>query len=184
AGYPPRAFSDKLAPLLPTAHLQLLTATLEIFSSLAAHAECNGTSGSKLCKIFGLWLLTAHHVEDKDDWKAFYARWERTGRMLEHLFLSRIRDESTDQRMPIRLLELVRKYPYTKGLSSPTTDLPLLPRPPFTTHSHDAFFVRIEIELPYGKRKPNSKLHPLSLLSDAFSTKVEEGEYTDLWAKI
>jgi len=91
AGYPPKAFSDKLAPLLPTAHLQLLTATLEIFSSLAAHAECNGTSGSKLCKIFGLWLLTAHRVEDKDDWQTFYAKWERTGRMLEHLFLSRIR---------------------------------------------------------------------------------------------
>ena len=91
AGYPPKAFSDKLAPLLPTAHLQLLTATLEIFSSLAAHAEVNGTSGSKLCKLFGLWLLTARRVEDNDDWKTFYARWERTGRMLEHLFLSRIR---------------------------------------------------------------------------------------------
>lgn len=91
AGYPPKAFSDKLASLLPTSHLQLLLATLEIFSSLAAHAEVNGTSGSKLCKIFGLWLLTAHRVEDEDDWKTFYARWERTGRMLEHLFLSRIR---------------------------------------------------------------------------------------------
>ena len=91
AGYPPKAFTDKLAPLLPTPHLQLLIATLEIFSSLAAHAEANGTSGSKLCKLFGLWLLTAHRVEDKDDWKSFYARWERTGRMLEHLFLSRIR---------------------------------------------------------------------------------------------
>ena len=91
AGYPPKAFSDKLAPLLPTAHLQLLMATLEIFSSLAAHAEVNGTSGSELCKLFGLWLLTAHRVEDNDDWKTFYARWERTGRMLEHLFLSRIR---------------------------------------------------------------------------------------------
>ena len=91
AGYPPKAFSDKLAPLLPTGHLQLLTATLEIFSSLAAHAEVNGTSGSKLCKLFGLWLLIAHRVDDKDDWSTFYARWERTGRILEHLFLSRIR---------------------------------------------------------------------------------------------
>ena len=85
--------------------------------------------------------------------------------------------------MPTRLLELVRKYPYTRGPSSPTTDLPLLPHPPFTTRLHDAFFVRIETELPYGKRKPSSKPHPLSLLSDALSTKVE-GEYTDLWAKI
>ena len=85
--------------------------------------------------------------------------------------------------MPIRLLELVRKYPYTKGLSAPTTDVSLLPRPPFTTRLHDAFFVRIETELPYSRRKPSSKLHPLSLLADALSTKVE-GEYADLWAKI
>ena len=91
SGYPLKAFSEKLAPLLPAANLQLLTATLEIFSSLAAHAEVNGTSGSKLCKIFGLWLLTANRVENKEDWHTFYAKWERTGRMLEHLFLSRIR---------------------------------------------------------------------------------------------
>ena len=85
--------------------------------------------------------------------------------------------------MPVRLLELVRKYPYTKGLSSPTTDLPLLPRPPFTTRLHDALFVRIETELPYGKHKPVSKQHPSLLLVDAFSTTVE-GEYAELWSKI
>ena len=85
--------------------------------------------------------------------------------------------------MPIRLLELIHKYPYNQGLSSPTTDLSLLPHPPFTTCLHNALFIRIEIELPYGKRKPSSKLHPLSLLADAFSTQVE-GEYADLWTKI
>ena len=85
--------------------------------------------------------------------------------------------------MPVRLLELVAKYPYNQSLSSPTTDLPLLPHPPFTTRLHDALYVRIEIELPYGKHKPSSKLHPLLLLADAFSTKVE-GEYADFWAKI
>ncbi|KAJ3516879.1 hypothetical protein NLJ89_g858 [Agrocybe chaxingu] len=184
ADYPPKAFSEILAPKLPPAHLELLTATLEIVSSLAPLAEANSTSGSKLSKIFGLWLLTARRVEEKDDWKTFYARWERTGRMLEHLFLSRIRDESTDQRMPIRLLELVRKYPYTQGLSPPTTDLQLLPRPRFTTSVHDALFVRIEIELASFRRKPKSRIHPVDLLADAFSTKVEDGEYAEVWAKI
>ena len=91
AEYPPKAFSEKLAPNLPPAHLELLIATLEIFSSLAAHSEANSTNGSKLSKIFGLWLLTARRVEGKDDWRSFYSRWERTGRMLEHLFLARIR---------------------------------------------------------------------------------------------
>ena len=91
ASYPPKAFSEKLAPKLPSAHLDLLIATLEIISSLAAHSEANGTSGNKLSKIFGLWLLTARRVEEQDDWHSFYQRWERTGRMLEHLFLARIR---------------------------------------------------------------------------------------------
>lgn len=89
--YPPKAFSEKLGPTLPISHFNLLTSTLEVFSSLAAFSESNSTSGSKLSKIFGLWLLTARRVEDKDDWRTFYARWERTGRMLEHLFLARIR---------------------------------------------------------------------------------------------
>ncbi|KJA26534.1 hypothetical protein HYPSUDRAFT_84425 [Hypholoma sublateritium FD-334 SS-4] len=184
AQYPPKSFSEQLAPILPPAHLDLLTATLEIFSSLAAHAEANSTSGSKLCKMFGLWLLAARRVEDRDDWVTFYARWERTGRMLEHLFLARIRDENTDLRMPVRLLELVRKYPYTKGISSPTTDLRLLPRPRFSTPSYDALFVRIEIEFPKEGLKPKSRMHPLNLLADAFSAQVTEGEFAELWTKI
>lgn len=89
--YPPKAFTEQLSRQVPAAHLELLVATLEIFSSLAAHAETNSTSGSKLSKLFGLWLLTTQRAEGKDDWLSFYTRWERTGRMLEHLFLSRIR---------------------------------------------------------------------------------------------
>lgn len=89
--YPPNTFSQILVPHLPTTHLELLISTLEVFSSLAAFSESNSTSGSKLSKMFGLWLLTTSSVEDKDDWRTFYAKWERTGRMLEHLFLARIR---------------------------------------------------------------------------------------------
>lgn len=91
ADYPPKAFSDYLSPRVPSPHLDLLCATFEIFSSLAAHAEANGISGSKLAKYFGLWLLTSKRVEESDTWSTFYARWERTGRMLEHLFLARLR---------------------------------------------------------------------------------------------
>jgi len=91
ADYPPQAFSEQLVPLLPKPHLDLLLATLEIESSLAAHAEHNSISGSKLSKFLGLWLLTASRSEVGDDWDAFYARWERAGRILEHLFLCRIR---------------------------------------------------------------------------------------------
>lgn len=89
--YLPKAYSEKLPPLVPPAHLELLNATLDLFSSLAAHAEKNSTSGSKLTKTFGLWLLAARRVEESDDWSKFYARWKEAGRMLEHLLLAKIR---------------------------------------------------------------------------------------------
>lgn len=91
AEYPKKAFSDKLAPLIPSEHMDLLKEVLEVFSSLAAHGEGNSTSGSKLSKIFGLWLLNSHRVETKDDWKSFYNHWDVAGRQLEHIFFARIR---------------------------------------------------------------------------------------------
>ncbi|KAF9526239.1 hypothetical protein CPB83DRAFT_896385 [Crepidotus variabilis] len=186
ANYPPKAFSQHLAVSgkVPTQHLELLVATLEIFSSLAAFSETNGTSGSKLSKIFGLWLLTGPtQFGEAQDWRALYERWERTGRILEHLFLARIRDESTDRRMPTRLLELVRKYPYTQGLSPPSTDRHitsgLFQRPQFTTSSHDALYVRIAYELPSTttgtskqKHKHKHRIHPSTLIADALSSSV------------
>lgn len=91
AKYPPKAFSDILTPLIPSEHFELLKEVLEIFTSLAAHAETNSTSASKLSKVYGLWLLNTHRVETKDDWKSFYDRWEVAGRQLEHVLFAQIR---------------------------------------------------------------------------------------------
>ena len=91
SSYPPTAFTDALVPQIPPSHHQLLVATLDIVSSLASHAERNSISGSKLSKFLGLWLLTAKRSEDGEDWNSFYSRWERAGRILEHLFLAHIR---------------------------------------------------------------------------------------------
>ncbi|RDB18230.1 hypothetical protein Hypma_000622 [Hypsizygus marmoreus] len=180
--YPAHAFTTILAPQLPTSHLELLTATLEIFSSLAAHGEANGISGSKLSKFFGLWLLTTQRAEQNDDWPTFYARWEYTGRVLEHLFLARIRDEAVGLRMPLRLLELVKQYPYNKNHAS--SESGLLPRPRFSTRQYDALFVRVETELSATAEKP--KHHPLRLINDAFNAEnaAETGSPNDLWESI
>ena len=89
--YPPDAFSKFLIPQLPTAHTELLLSTLDIISSLSARSEANGSSGSKLSKFFGLWLLTCENSTKDDDWSAFYDRWDRAGRIMEHLFLARMR---------------------------------------------------------------------------------------------
>ncbi|KAJ6627280.1 hypothetical protein B0H10DRAFT_433133 [Mycena sp. CBHHK59/15] len=163
--YPPKAFTEKLVPLLPPTHLHLLTATLEIFSSLAAHAEANSISGSKLSKMLGFWILSTPRVVDGDDCLSFYARWEKWGRVLEHLFLARIRDEAADHRMPTRLMELVNHYPYAKS-SSPDSDATFLPQPRFSTRRYDALFVRIETEVSSTEAKKHRN-HPLRLIADA-----------------
>jgi hypothetical protein len=115
--YAPNSFSDKLVPQLPAAHLELLTATLNLFSSLAAHAEANGISGSKLSKLLGLWLLTAIRAEPTDTWSTFYSRWETSGRQLEHLFLSLIRYARPPRRFTLLMAITEMKTPSSAFLN-------------------------------------------------------------------
>jgi len=89
--YLPGSYSKDLASLIPPDHLELLNAILDLFSSLAAHAERNSTSASKLTRVFGFWLLAAPRIGEDVDWSKLYARWQEHGRILEHLFLARIR---------------------------------------------------------------------------------------------
>ncbi|KAJ7042597.1 hypothetical protein C8F04DRAFT_83565 [Mycena alexandri] len=177
--YPPRAFTEKLVPLLPPAHLHLLTATLEIFSSLAAHSEANSASGSKLSKMLGLWLLSTPRVEAGDDTLSLYAKWETCGKILEHLFLARIRDEAADHRMPTRLTELVKHYPYAKAAST-GADAAFLPSPRFSTRHYDALFVRIETEIPSGTVAKAHKNHPLRLIADALKASTRSASTSDV----
>lgn len=90
--YPPKAFSTILAPALPKENQELLISTLDIMASLAAHAEQNSISGSKLSKMFGFWLLLGGERTSLDDgWASFYQKWEKAGKILEHVFLARVR---------------------------------------------------------------------------------------------
>ncbi|KAJ8075798.1 hypothetical protein PM082_021430 [Marasmius tenuissimus] len=166
ASYPPKAFSESLVPLVPKSHLELLNATLTVLSALAANAEANGVSGSKLSMLFGLCLLTSQRSESGDDWSTFYNRWERHGRMLEHLFLSSLRDEAASHSLPKRLAELVQQYPYS---SSPSADATLLPRPRFSTLRHDALFIHIDSDFPapvcLQSPLPNSSKQPSEHIS-------------------
>lgn len=179
ASYPPKSFTELLLPQLPQAHIELLLATVDIISALASHAEANSISGSKLSKFLGLWLLTATRTEQTDNWTTFYARWERAGRTLEHLFLARIREESFNSRLPTRLQELVKHYPYSRGSCDVEEDL--LPHPRFSTRSCSVLFVRIEVLL--SESAPQPKPSPVRLLLDAFnlSSEGETFEHVELW---
>lgn len=179
ASYPPKSFTELLLPKLPQAHVELLLATVDVISALASHAEANSISGSKLSKFLGLWLLTATRTEQTDNWTTFYARWERAGRILEHLFLARIREESFNSRLPTRLQELVKHYPYSRG--SHDVEENLLPHPRFSTRSCNVLFVRIEVLL--SESAPQPKPSPVRLLLDAFnlSSEGETFEHVRLW---
>ncbi|KAG1751754.1 hypothetical protein EDB19DRAFT_1198150 [Suillus lakei] len=179
ASYPPKSFTELLLPQLPQAHTELLLATVDIISALASHAEANSISGSKLSKFLGLWLVTATRTEPTDNWTTFYARWERAGRILEHLFLARIREESFNSRLPTRLQELVKHYPYSRGSRAAEEDL--LPHPRFSTRSCSVLFVRIETLL--SESAPQPKPSPVRLLLDAFnlSSEGETFEHVELW---
>ncbi|KAI0083606.1 hypothetical protein BDY19DRAFT_1078982 [Irpex rosettiformis] len=175
ADFPPTAFSKTLVPLLPSSHVQLLTTTLDIIESLAAHAELNGSSGSKLSKLFGLWLVSAQPPNKEEDWADFYKRWETAGRILEHLFLAHVREESSLLKMPLRLSELVKQYPYGTVPSAETNeDLPFLVQPRFSTRRYDALFVRLGTELRAIDSPRPPRQHPLHLLSQAIKAKTSE----------
>ncbi|KAF8904333.1 hypothetical protein CPB85DRAFT_1255379 [Mucidula mucida] len=166
SGYPPNAFSQHLVPLLPSTHVELLTAAIDLFSSLAAHAEANSISGSKISKLLGLWLLEAKRADETDTWPVFYDRWEQAGRKMEHLFLSNIRQETLAHPMPKRLTELVKAYPYGQD---PTDGL--LPRPRFSTRQYTALSIIAK--------------HPLRIISDALlADDASESTLASLWAKI
>ncbi|KIK69745.1 hypothetical protein GYMLUDRAFT_34133 [Collybiopsis luxurians FD-317 M1] len=183
ASYPPKSFSEILAPQLQTINLELLTTTLDLLSSLAAHAEANSISGSKLSKVFGFWLLTAEKSRQTSDFLSFYEQWDRQGRILEHLFLSHIRNEVVNHRLPKRLVELVKHYPYTSH-SQPSPERDLLPRPRFSTRRCDALFVHVATEIPPSGAK-FSKV-PLQIVSDALKATIPTADTPpySAWRKI
>ena len=87
--------------------------------------------------------------------------------------------ESFNSRLPTRLQELVKYYPYVKG--SPPTEEDLLPRPRFSTRPCDVLFVRVETLL--SETAPQPKPSPVHLLLNAFFTS-SEGEisgHVELW---
>ncbi|KAJ4482350.1 hypothetical protein J3R30DRAFT_2160573 [Lentinula aciculospora] len=183
ASYPPKSFSEILAPQLPNINLELLITTLNLFSSLAAHSEANSISGSKLSKFLGLWLLTVERSTPGDDFLALYNKWDKHGRILEHLFLSHIRNEIANHRMPKRLVELVKRYPYS-GNAQSSTEHDLLPRPRFSTRRFDALFVHIDTESPLSALKA-SKLS-LQMIADALNaiTPSTDAPPYSIWRRV
>jgi len=88
SAYDPGAFTAEFVSGIPQAHATLLVSALVIVSSPVAHVQADGYPGSKLAEYFGFWLLTTRRAAGTEDWNSCCARWDDSGRMLEHLFWS------------------------------------------------------------------------------------------------
>jgi hypothetical protein len=174
SGYPAGAFESKLT--LPAKHVLLLAALLDLTASLAAHAEANGVSGSKFAKLVGLWLLRDTRAPPPPDWRTLYGEWDRAGRMLEHLFLARIRAQAAT--LPKRLTTLANGYPYG------APDGVLLARPRTSTRLYAALLV--SVDSPLAGAAPAPRRHPLRIAADALAAAPApaQGEASDAWERV
>lgn len=95
SSFPTDAFSERLLPLIPPSHVNLLKELLDLLSSVAAHAQGNGMFNTKLCKVFAWWVVCSRkwgaQDESKDTWTDFYDAWDRSSRILEHVMLAYLR---------------------------------------------------------------------------------------------
>jgi hypothetical protein len=91
------------------------------------------------------------------------------------------REEALSHRIPTRLQELVKQYPYSRYAVEGDN---LLPRPRFSTRRYDALFVHVDTELPASGR--GAKEHPLRLIAEAFNAQSSQqsGSDGEVWDRI
>jgi len=182
SGYQPRAIADFLHPQLPQATAELLSEVLDLMASVAAHSSSNHMPASALCKVLGFWLLgrvgVAHPPPTFDELSSAVGK---ATAMVEHLLLAHIRSQAAVTfAMPLRLTELLHKYPYVKQ----GRETPSLP-PAFASRPVPTLRIDMKSEnLIVSQAKPRA---PSSILADALDAQAAEsleGGKGELWAQI
>lgn len=111
--YPKDAFSKLLLSSLPSPTAALLTQSFELFTTVSAHYVANAMPASRICKTFGFWIFGRISSDRPDaDLTNFLSSWQRASRIMEHLLLAYLRDQSAKLHfMPTRLAQLIEDYP-------------------------------------------------------------------------
>lgn len=171
ASYPRGAYSTMLLPQLDAETVGLLDAVLEVCNAIAMHAETNAMGAGRLCHLIGWWLL-GKLPDGTSGWNALYDEYKLAGQRAEHLFYARIRYQSTQQKMPRRLVQLVLSYPF--GESSASSEH--LPLPPASTFSRKVLHVSLgtDAALPSGT-------DPIKVLGDAVIAKMDSSANAVHW---
>lgn len=174
ASYPRVAYANMLVPHLSEDVVGLLSALFEVVSAVALHAELNSMSAGRLCHLFGWWLLGAM-PDGTTSWSDLYEAYRLAGQRAEHLFYSRVRWQTTQQKMPRRLVQLILSYPF--GESSASSEH--LPLPPASTFPRRVLHVTLGTDsaLPTGT-------DPDKVLSDALIAKLDEDVTAPAWLSI
>lgn len=174
ASYPRSAYSTMLIPQLSSDVAGLLDAVFEVCNAIALHAETNAMSAGRLCHLFGWWLLGA--VPDgATGWNDLYEAYKLAGQRAEHLFYTHIRWQSTQQKMPRRLIQLILSYPF--GESSASSEH--LPLPPASTFSRNVLHVALGTDsaLPRGT-------DPEKVLNDALIAQLDGDAEAPQWLEL
>lgn len=182
ARYHPRAIADLLHPVLPQATAELLSEVLDLMASVVAHASSNHMPPSAMCKVVGFWMFgrigVAHPPPTFDELAAAV---DRSAAIAEHLLLAHIRSQAAVTfSMPLRLTELVEKYPYIKeGSTSP--GLPAA----FAARKVPTLRVDLRSEnLVVSQAKPRTALSTLSDALDAGVGADIKGDQGEMWKSL
>ncbi|GMK57356.1 hypothetical protein CspeluHIS016_0401900 [Cutaneotrichosporon spelunceum] len=174
ASYPRVAYATMLEPHLTDEVTGLLAALFEVVAAVAMHADTNSMSAGRLCHLFGWWLLGAM-PDGTTSWNGLYEAYRLAGQRAEHLFYARVRWQTTLQKMPRRLVQLILSYPF--GESSASSEH--LPLPPASTFPRRVLHVTLGTDstLPTGTA-------PAKALGDALIAKLDSDVTAPTWVSI
>lgn len=174
ASYPRQSYETMLVPELGEVGTRLLAAVFEVVAAIAMHAETNAMSAGRLCHLFGWWILGS--VPDgTTDWNSLYQAYRLAGQRTEHLFYARLRWQTTQQKMPRRLVQLILSYPF--GESSASSEH--LPLPPASTFPRSVLHVSLGTD-----SAPPTGTDPAKVLGDALIAKLDDDAAAPKWVAL
>ncbi|GAK67429.1 uncharacterized protein PAN0_018c5656 [Moesziomyces antarcticus] len=182
AAYPARAIADLLHPKLPIATAELLSETLDLMASVAAHSSTNHMPAAQICKVLGFWLFgrigVAHPPPTVDE---LVDAVNRAAGVAEHLLLAHIRSQAAVTfSMPLRLTELVQSYPHVR----PGAQCPSLPAV-FAARAVPTLRIDLRSDnMVVSQSKPRTPSATLADALDAQAAYTIQGEHGELWAAV
>ncbi|WVQ83029.1 hypothetical protein IAT38_005167 [Cryptococcus sp. DSM 104549] len=175
SSYPLASYGTMFCPAVSKSVEEYLEEVFEVCAAIATRAEDNKMAGGRLAYLLG-WWVSGLGVGRTDTWEDLYADWQVGGKRMEHLLYAWIRFQSTRQKMPTRLLELIEGYPF--GESSASSEH--LPLPPPTSFTRRTLHVKVGCTVPTAQAVHD----PEEILKTALASKAADGAVLPLWSSL